>query len=137
MQDLDATLTQTLALDAILSATTEETVSPVISMVRGDTRPTLRFTIRDENGTPIVITGSTPRFRIFDPLTESVKVNRVCTVTDGPGGVCTFAWDAADWGAGVLDTLLRYLGELEVTFSDATVGTVWPLYEIHVRKAAG
>lgn len=134
---LDVLAVRTLPLDVVVLANTEETTVSQVFMVKGDTRPTLEFTVRDENGTIIAITGATPRFRIRRKGSTTVLVTRVCTVTDGPGGKCTFDWAAIDWNAGTLDASGWYDGELEVTFSDATIGTVFQIVEIYVRDQVG
>lgn len=126
-----------LRLEAIVLATSEETVAIVIEMVRGDTRPTLEFAVKDQNGVAINITGSTPRFRIRRRGQTAVLVTRVCTITDGPNGKCQFAWAAADWIAGALDAKGHYDGELEVTFSDLTIGSAYALYNIVARDQVG
>lgn len=141
-QALDAKAPQLLALDAVVLATSEETLSHLIEMVWGDTRPTLEFTVKDANGVAISITGSTPRFRIRRRSQTAVLVNRICTITDGPGGKCQFAWATADWGPTVIPqppagSTELYDGELEVTFSDATIASVFDLYFIPVRSAVG
>lgn len=133
----DAIAPRVLALAAVILATSEETVSHLIEMVRNDTRPTLEFTVKDANGVAINITGSTPRFRIRRRLATTVLINRVCTITNGVGGKCQFAWAAADWLAGAIDAAGRYEGELEVTFSDLTVASVFDVYEIVARDQVG
>lgn len=136
-QPVAAQVAQLLKLDAVLAATSEEIMSMLIPMVRGDTRPTLEFTVRDQNGAVINITGATVRLRISNKSTGAVLITRVLTITDGPGGKCTFAWVSTDWNAGVLDAAGHYDAELEVTFSDATVGTVFPVYDLYCRNQVG
>lgn len=112
-------------------------MSVTVKVVRGDTRPTLEFVCTNELGVVVVITGSTPRFRIRRKGATTVLLTRICTVTDGPNGKCTFAWAAADWNAGVLDAAGHYEGELEVTYADTTVESVFDPVPIYARDQFG
>lgn len=130
---LDAEVRQLVVLEATIRATTSETMSPDVKMVRGDTLPSLQFTVKDEDGTVIDITGATGTFRIRRKGEATVLVSRAITVTNGPLGLCTFAWAAADWDAGKIDAAGEYEGELEIVLSGNT-GTVFDPYDIYVRN---
>lgn len=132
-----ATVVQVLTIDAVLLATTEETVAIQINMVRGDTRPTLELTVKDQNGTVINLTGATGIFRIRRKGFSTVLVSRAVTITDAVNGKCQFVWVAADWNAGALDAPGDYEGELEITFSAGVIGTTFDPYQIYVREQLG
>ena len=112
-------------------------MSVVVHVVRGDTRPTLEFHVTDDLGAVIVLTGSTPKFRIRRKGSITVLVERTCTVTDGPNGKCQFAWATGDWATGKMDAAGHYDGELEVTFGDATIGTVFEIVHLYARDQVG
>lgn len=109
----------------------------IVRMVRGDTRPSLEFQFLKDDGTPQPITGATVRFRIRRKGATAVLITRICTNTDEANGKSRFDWQAADWNTGALDAAGTYEAEPEVTYADATVGTVYDLVTIVVREAVG
>jgi hypothetical protein len=134
---VDALLPPIRGVDAVITATTVETMATMIYMVSGDTRPTLEFTVKDDNGTVLSLSLATGIFRIRKVGTTAVLISRAVTITDAPNGKCQFAWLATDWNAGVLDAAGNYDGELEITFSGGGIGSVFALYTIVVRTAVG
>jgi hypothetical protein len=126
-----------LPLDAVIQANSAETEIMTVTMVRGDTRPVLEFSVKDTNGVAINLTGASPRLRIRRKGATAVLVNRVCTLTDPTNGKCQFAWVTGDWTTGVLDQPGYYEGELEVTFGDSTIGSVFEIVAIYVREQVG
>lgn len=126
-----------LSLDAVLPATTDEIMSLTIPMVKGDTRPTLEFTVKDASGTVINITGATGIFRIRRKHLSAALLSRAIAVTDGPNGKCQFVWQTTDWDTGKLDAAGLYEGELEITFGAGAIGTAYDLYDIIVRDQVG
>lgn len=108
-----------------------------INMVRGDTRPSLEFNFKKPDGTIQVISGATVQFRIRRKGATAVLLARACTVTDGALGKAQFNWATADWDAGKLDAEGHYQGEPEVTYSDATIGTVFAIVPIYARNQVG
>jgi hypothetical protein len=126
-----------LRLDAVITATTVVTDVATINMVSGDTRPTLEFTVKDENGIVINLTGASGFFRIRRVGETTVRVSHAVTITDAPNGKCQFAWLSTDWNPGAIDAPGNYEGELEITFSGGGLGSVFPLYQIAVRTEVG
>lgn len=104
-----------------------------IKLVQGDTRPAIVCTLTDETtGAAIGLGGATPvlKFRALGATTLTATVTG--TVTDGPNGVCVFypasapemlAGDAGD-----------YEGEIEITFSDGQIQTVYDTLRFKVRE---
>lgn len=131
---VDAAVRQLAPLAAVIKATTEEAVGIEIPMVRGDTRPVLEFTVKDQNGTVINLTSSTQTFRIRRRGQTAVLIERACVISDAVNGKTRFSWQAADWPTGKIDKAGIYDGELEVVFSDSTIGTVYELYDVIVRE---
>lgn len=102
-----------------------------IKLVQGDTKPQIKITITDETtGDAVDITDSTPRLKFRASNTSTVLTTMVGTVTDGPGGVCIFVWPA-----GALDVEPGdYEGEVEITFEDETVQSVYDLLKFKLRQ---
>jgi len=115
-----------------------------IQLVKGDTLPELNLTLRDSNtaatGTtldaddvstwaPIDLTGATVRLK-FKPLgsTElksTITMSKHAPHTDGKVFM--------QWPEGVLDTAGTFTGEVEVTYSDGGVQTVFDQLKFKVR----
>jgi hypothetical protein len=103
-----------------------------VRLVQGDTRPNLVVTLTDSvSGAAINITGATVRLK-FRPLgSEEIRTTIIGSVTDGANGVVVFQWIteptalAGDPGP--------YEGEIEITFDDDTVQTVYDLVKFQLR----
>lgn len=120
-----------------------------IKLVQGDTRPQLRFSVTDPNtGLPIDFSNvaTTVRFKFRAAGSEATKETIVCTKMVGrvqeSGAIDTTPpYDTAgaggrvalNWTATSLDTSGDFEGELEVTFDDGTVQTVFDLVKFTVR----
>lgn len=104
-----------------------------IKLVQGDTRPAIVCTITDENtGEAINITGATPRLK-FRAAGESQVIATVTgSVIDGQAGRCVFhpasAPEMLQVDAG------DYEGEIEITFPDTQIQTVFDLLKFKVRE---
>jgi len=104
-----------------------------IKLVQGDTRPTLVVTLTDENtGNAIDITGATVRLKFRELGATTIRSTLVGSNTDPSNGVCAFYWsDDEDALAGDPGP---YEGEIEITFSDDTVQTVYDKLKFYVRE---
>jgi hypothetical protein len=102
-----------------------------IKLVQGDTRPQIKVTITDETTDLAVdITNSTPRLKFRAAGSTTVLTTIVGTVTDGPNGVCIFVWPT-----GALDVAAGdYEGEIEITYQDSSVQTVYDLLKFKLRQ---
>lgn len=118
-----------------------------IKLVQGDTRPALVVTVTDQTtGDPIGLTGATVRLKFREAGSETVKATLTGTLlpgilvngsisvaspydTPGAGGRVSFAWTAA-----ALDTSGEFEGEIEVTFSDTSIQTVYDKLKFKVRE---
>ena len=102
-----------------------------IKLVQGDTKPQIKVTLTDETtGEAIDITDSTPRLKFRAANTTTVLTTMVGTVTAGASGECVFVWPS-----GALDVEPGdYEGEVEVTFEDNTVQTVYDLLKFKLRQ---
>jgi len=104
----------------------------LIYLVQGDVnRPQVQTTITDENtGAVVNITGSTPimKFRMVGSTTLQATITGI--ITDGANGVCSFAMTAAalsgDPG--------NYEGEVQITFSNGDIQTVYDPLRFRVRE---
>lgn len=101
-----------------------------IKLVRGDTRPQIKATLTDETtGAVINITAATVRLRFRAAGDTTVLSNITGTVVDGINGVCVFSWPAGSLNVEPGD----YEGEIEVTFADGTIQTVYDVLKFKLR----
>ena len=122
-------------------------MSEKIKLVQGDTKPNILVSITDETtGLAIDVSFATTKMRLRaagstvvkevipgTPITGIVLADgTVSTVAPynvaGAGGRVSFTWTAT-----ALDTAGDFEGEVEVTFSDTTVQTVYELLKFKVR----
>jgi hypothetical protein len=104
-----------------------------IRLVQGDTRPNLVTTLADSTtGAVINITGATVRLKFRAVGATTLKSTLTGTVTDGANGVVVFYWSddptSLDGDPG------DYEGEIEITFADTTVQTVYDLLKFKLRQ---
>jgi hypothetical protein len=102
-----------------------------IKLVQGDTKPQIKVTLTDETtGEPVDITAATPRLKFRAANTTTVLTTMVGTVTVGSAGECVFVWPT-----GALDVEPGdYEGEVEVTFQDNTIQSVYDLLKFKLRQ---
>lgn len=102
-----------------------------IKLVRNDTRPSLLLTLTDEEtGATIDITSATCKM-YFRRVGETAILDTLTgVVNDGPNGIVTFPWNPTtlDVSPG------SYEGEVEITFQDLTVQTMYNLLKFTVRE---
>lgn len=104
-----------------------------IRLVQGDTRPPLVVTLTDETTEePINIVGATVRLKFREVGSEEVRSTIVGSVTNGAGGVVAFSW-ASDPTA-LAGEPGDYEAEIEITFADNTVQTVYDLLKFKLRQ---
>lgn len=104
-----------------------------IKLVQGDTRPALVCTITDDTtGLPINLTGSTlvMRFRALGSTTLQATVPG--SVTDGAAGQAAFYPASAP--AMLQGAPGEYEGEIEITFADGQIQTVYDVLRFKVRE---
>lgn len=101
-----------------------------IKLVRGDTRPQLQLTLTDETtGEAINLVGATVRLRFRAAGTTTVLSNFTGAVNDATAGKAVFVWPQGSLDVEPGD----YEGEVEVTFSDSTVQTVYDVLKFKLR----
>lgn len=103
-----------------------------IKLVQGDTRPVLVCTITDDTtGLPINISGATVRLKFRAAGATTLTATVTGTVTDGVNGVVAFypstAPEMLEGAPG------DYEGEIEITFSDSQIQTVYDVLRFKVR----
>lgn len=104
-----------------------------IKLVQGDTKPAIVCQLRDNTtGDPIGISGATVRLKFRAAGASVLTATVVGAVTDGPNGEVVF------YPASAPEMLQGepgdYEGEIEITFSDSTVQTVYDLLKFKVRE---
>lgn len=103
-----------------------------ILLVQGDTRPAIVCTLMDEiTQLPINLTGATPRLKFRAPGSPTVLATVIGSVTDGANGVCVFYPASAPE---MLAGFGNFEGEIEITFSDGQIQTVYEPLRFKVRQ---
>jgi hypothetical protein len=107
--------------------------SDTIRLVKNDTQPTVTFTLTDSaTELPINLTGTVVRMRIRDNTTGTETAVLVCVPVDLPNGKV-----ATNFPAGTLDAAGTFDAEIEVTFADTSVQTVYNFIKLIVRDEVG
>jgi hypothetical protein len=108
-------------------------MSDKIKLVQNDTRPALVCNITDDTtGNVVPVTGATAllKFRAIGSTTLQATVPG--TVTDGPNGQITF------YPASAPEMLTGpagdYEGEIQITFADSQIQTVYDTIKFKVRS---
>jgi hypothetical protein len=104
-----------------------------IKLVQGDTKPALVCNITDDTtGQPIALTGATVRLKFRAAGATTLTATVTGAVTDGPNGQVVF------YPASAPEMLQGepgdYEGEIEITFGDSTIQTVYDLLKFKVRE---
>lgn len=108
-------------------------MSEKIRLVRNDTRPALVCTITDDTtGAAVDISGATVVLKFRAAGAETLTATVVGSVTNGPAGQVTFfpatAPEMLEGEPG------DYEGEIEITFSDGQIQTVFDVLRFKVRE---
>lgn len=108
-------------------------MSEKIKLVQGDTRPALVCTITDDTtGLPLVISGATVVLFFRAAGATTLQATVPGTVTDGANGVVVFYPASApvmlEGAAG------DYEGEIQITFADGQIQTVYDVLKFRVRE---
>jgi hypothetical protein len=120
-----------------------------IKLVQGDTKPIIVVSLTDEtSGSPLDVSAATTRLKfraaggttVLATLTGSNiagKLNDDGTVNAnapynvaGAGGRCQFLWGPTDLNQPAGD----YEGEIEITYSDGSIQTVYDLVKFKIRE---
>jgi hypothetical protein len=107
-------------------------MSDKIKLVQNDTRPALVCTITDETtGNVVNVTGATAvlKFRAVGSTTLQATVPG--SITDGPNGQITFYPASAP---SMLTASGEFEGEIQITFSDTQIQTVYDVLKFKVRS---
>lgn len=110
-----------------------------ILLVQGDTRPRLIIDLTDETtGDPINVSdaGTTVVVKFREVGSETIKATLACTklITTGNATPGAAGRVQALWPAGALDTAGSFEGEIEISFADGTVQTVYDKLKFKVRE---
>ena len=115
-----------------------------LNLVTGDTLPELTFTLKNSHAAAsgkvldpedsstwaaINVTGASVRLRIREVGTTTVKSTLTCTLTNPSGGEVS-----TNFPTGTLDTAGTFEGEIEITFSNGGIQTVYDLIKLKVRS---
>ena len=101
-------------------------------LVKNDTAPQIKATItRDDTGNVVDMTGATVRLKFRKRATTNVLFTLTANtdVNNLSNGIAIFTF-----GAGNLDVDEGYYeGEIEITYSNSTVETIYEVLDFHVR----
>lgn len=108
-------------------------MSEKIKLVQGDTRPALVCNITDDTtGAAVSITGCTVVLKFRELGATTLQATVPGSVTDGPNGQVTFypasAPEMLQGAAG------EYEGEIEITFPDSQIQTVYDSLKFKIRE---
>ena len=104
-----------------------------IKLVKDDTRPALVTTITDETtGAAINLTGCTVVLKFRALGATDLQATVPGAVTDGPNGQVTFYPASAP--AMLQGDAGEYQGEIEITFTDGQIQTVYDVLKFKVRE---
>jgi hypothetical protein len=118
--------------------------SKTINLVTGDTLPELTLTLKDSNTaasgqildgedsntwSPIDVTGATVRLRIRTLGSTVIKSTLTCLVVSGTDGKVS-----TNFPTGTLDAAGTYEAEIEITFANGGIQTVYDLVKLKVRS---
>jgi hypothetical protein len=104
-----------------------------IKLVQGDTKPVLVCNITDDvTGLPMTITGATVRLKFREAGALELTATVTGVVTDGAAGQVVF------YPASAPEMLQGqpgdYEGEIEITFADNTIQSVYDILKFKVRE---
>ena len=103
-----------------------------IKLVKDDTRPALVCNITDDTtGAVIPITGATVNLYFRAVGSSALQATVTGSITDGPNGQVTFY--PASNPAMLTGDAGDYEGEIEITFADGTIQTVYDVLKFKVR----
>ena len=104
----------------------------VIKLVQGDSRPDLVVTIKDKGATPVSLLGASVSLKFR--ATEALEVSSVIpgSVVDHLNGIVLFPWSAVPGSLNVEPG--GYEGEIEITFADSRVQTLYDCLRFVVRE---
>lgn len=104
-----------------------------IKLVQGDTRPALVVTLTDDQtGNAISVTGATVRLKFREIGSETVLSTITGSVAGTPVGQVVFHWASVPTSLNVEPG--DYEGEIEITFADGQIQTVYDLLKFKVRQ---
>jgi hypothetical protein len=104
-----------------------------IRLVQGDTRPALVVTLTDSfTNEPINVGGATVRLKFRAAGSETLQATIFGAVTDGPAGRVVFHW--SEYPTSLNGDPGDYQGEIEITFADGTIQTVYDTLKFKLRQ---
>lgn len=89
----------------------------MFTIKKNDTSPAIRATLRNDDCSPINITGASVRFHMIQHGVSAPKIDAAASVVS-IGGVVEYSWTPQD-----TDTPGAYAAEFEVTYADGSVET--------------
>lgn len=101
-------------------------------LVRGDTAPQIRITLKDSDNNPTDLTGCTVTMHVRRSGTSTLLFSRVLDIPDATKtqGVAVVVWGTNDLDqpAGI------YEGEVEIVFADGRRETLFDVIQLVIRE---
>lgn len=108
-------------------------MSERIRLVRGDSLPAIVCSIKDDTtGLPVNLTGATVRMYFRAAGSIAIQATVLGVITDAVNGGVVFQPSTAP--SMLSGEPGNYEGEIEITFSDQTVQTVYQLLKFKIRE---
>ena len=103
----------------------------VIKLVQGDNRPYIRVTLTNADGSALDVSTATVVVLFRQSGTTTVLATLTCTKPNGGSdGLVQFYFP----GTTLSTALGSYEGEIQITFADATVQTIFDTLKFYVRQ---
>lgn len=104
--------------------------SETIYLVQGDTKPEIIVSLTDNDGVPLDVTGATVRMKFKQADALVLTDTLIATPINAATGQIQFPWKPT-----TLQTAPgTYLGEVEITYADGSIHTVYDVQRFVVRK---
>lgn len=88
------------------------------SIKQGDTSPSLKVQLQDEDGAPVDITNTNVKFHMRSAETNNLVIDEVAVIDDAVNGKVSY-----DWREGNTRAIGRFNAEFEVTYANDAVET--------------
>ena len=99
-------------------------------LVKNDNGSRIKATItRSDTGVAVDLSDATPKLKFKKKNTGTVSSSTTVTA-DKEAGICQFAFSGTDLNINSGD----YVGEIEITFSDGTIETIFEELDFTVRE---
>lgn len=106
----------------------------ILKSVVNNTAPAYQITCDRDDGTVIVLTGCTVTMKLYKGRTQTntASGHDACTLVTAASGIISWTPKAGD-----LPSAGKYLGDVKVTYADATFEVLYGKFQLKVRALTG